>query len=82
MSPTPTNFLNIKSRRIFQGERGGFFVKRAADNKKLYKPKAAFRKVGANGNVSKLAPKNRESVPTKLRRAIRKNAGMKRPNAL
>ena len=77
MVNTPTNFLNMKRRRIFQGERGGFFV-RDADGKMHRGIKAAYRKVGANGNESKLGPKNRESVPVKLRRAVRKNAGVAR----
>ena len=78
MVNTPTNFLNMKKRRIFQGERGGFFV-RDADGKMHRGIKAAYRKVGANGNESKLGPKNRESVPVKLRRAVRKNAGVRKP---
>ena len=77
MVNTPTNFLNSKRRRIFQGERGGFFV-RDADGKMHRGIKAAYRKVGANGTESKLGPKNRDSVPAKLRRAVRKNAGVAR----
>ena len=77
MVNTPTNFLNAKRRRIFQGERGGFFV-RDADGKMHRGIKAAYRKVGANGTESKLGPKNRDSVPAKLRRAVRKNAGVAR----
>jgi hypothetical protein len=77
MINTPTNFLNAKRRRIYQGERGGFFVK-DSDGKMKRGIKAAFRKVGANGDESKLGPKNRDSVPVKLRRAVRKNAGKKR----
>ena len=77
MVNTPTNFLNIKRRRIFQGERGGFLV-RDSDGKMHRGIKAAYRKVGSNGTESKLGPKNRDSVPVKLRRAVRKNVGVAR----
>jgi hypothetical protein len=77
MSGTATNFLNSQKRRIFQGARGSYFVKRA-DGKKVYGLRAAFRKVGANGAESKLTKKNAMTVPSPLRRAVRKNAGVKR----
>jgi hypothetical protein len=80
MVNTPTNFLNMKRRRIYQGERGGFFVK-DSDGKMKRGIKASFRKVGSNGDESKLGPKNRDSVPVKLRRAVRKNAGVARKPA-
>ena len=76
MPETSTNFLNAKQHRIFQGERGGFFVKK--DGKKIYRPTAAFRKAGAEGAVSKLGPMNRLTVPSPIRRAVRKNAGVAR----
>ena len=72
----PTNYLNMSKRRIYQGDKGGYFVRRSSDSKKLYSPKAAYRKVGGNGDETKLKPKNRNSVPVKLRRAVRKNAGV------
>jgi len=72
----PTNYLNIRKRRIYQGDKGGYFVRRDYDSKKLYSPKASYRKVGGNGDETKLKPKNRNSVPVKLRRAVRKNAGV------
>jgi hypothetical protein len=71
----PTNYLNMSKRRIYQGDKGGYFVRRS-DGKKLYSPKASYRKVGGNGDETKLKPKNRNSVPVKLRRAVRKNAGV------
>ena len=72
----PTNYLNMSKRRIYQGDKGGYFVRRISDSKKLYSPKASYRKVGGNGDETKLKPKNRNSVPVKLRRAVRKNAGV------
>jgi len=72
----PTNYLNMSKRRIYQGDKGGYFVRRNYDGKKLYSPKAAYRKVGGNGDETKLKPKNRNSVPVKLRCAVCKNAGV------
>ena len=54
MSAANTNFMNAQHRRIYQGAKGAYFVKRA-DGKKVYGVRAAFRKVGANG-ISKLTP--------------------------
>ena len=65
-SATATAFQNIKGRRIFQGERGGFFA--IKDGKKYYNPKAAFRQVG-NGPKSKVT-KASLNVPTPIRRAV------------
>jgi hypothetical protein len=73
-----TNFLNSKMRRIFVSAAGKYFSK-ADDGKRTYKPKAAFRKVGANGSMNKLTKSN--TVPTPIRPAMiagrktRKNAG-------
>jgi len=73
-----TNFLNSKMRRIFVSAAGKYFSK-ANDGKRTYKPKAAFRKVGANGSMNKLTKSN--TVPTPIRpsmiagRKTRKNAG-------
>ena len=59
-----TNFLNSKMRRIFVSAAGKYFAK--SDNgKRTYKPKAAFRKVGANGSMNKLKKSN--VVPTPIR---------------
>jgi hypothetical protein len=73
-----TNFLNSKMRRIFVSAAGKYFAK-SDDGKRTYKPKAAFRKVGANGSMNKLKKTN--VVPTPIRPAMvagrktRKNAG-------
>ena len=78
MSNTSTNFLNSKMRRIFVSAAGKYFAK-ADGGKRTYKPKAAFRKVGANGSMNKLKKTN--VVPTPIRpaaiagRKTRKNAG-------
>lgn len=73
-SATATAFKNSSNRRIYQGEKGGFFVLK--DGKKIYSPKAAFRQVG-DGNKAKVT-RGTANVPTPLRRAVRKNAGTKR----
>ena len=77
MSAANTNFLNAQHRRIYQGTKGAYFVKRN-DGKKVYSARATFRKVGANGVETKLNKANRNTVPSPLRRAVRKNAGVKR----
>ena len=77
MSAANTNFTNSQHRRIYQGAKGAYFVKRA-DGKKVYGVRASFRKVGANGMETKLNKANRNTVPSPLRRAVRKNAGVKR----
>jgi len=61
-----TNFLNSKMRRIFVSAAGKYFAK-TNDGKRIYKPKAAFRKVGANGSMNKLKKSN--TVPTPIRPA-------------
>ena len=73
-SATATAFKNRSNRRIYQGEKGGFFVLK--DGKKIYSPKAAFRQVG-DGNKAKVT-RATANVPTPLRRAVRKNAGKAR----
>lgn len=72
-----TKFLNMKQRRIMAGPKGGFYIMK--DGKKVYGPKAAFRKVGANGTVMKLASTN-SNVPKDLRRKapVRKAGGLPR----
>ena len=76
-----TNFLNSKMRRIFVSAAGKYFAK-TEEGKRIYKPKAAFRKVGADGSMNKLKKTN--TVPTPIRpsmiagRKVRKNAGGKR----
>jgi hypothetical protein len=73
-----TNFLNSKMRRIFVSAAGKYFAK-SDDGKRTYKPKAAYRKVGADGSMNKLKKTN--VVPTPIRpsaiagRKTRKNAG-------
>jgi len=47
------------------------------DGKKVYKPKAAFRQVGANGNKSKVTSTS-ANVPGAIKRKVRSNAGVKR----
>lgn len=73
-SASSTNFLNAKRRRIYQGPSGGFYVMK--DGKKVYRPTAAFRQVG-NGAATKVTAKN-ANVPAAIKRAVRKNAGVKR----
>ena len=70
-----TNFLNSSKRRIMQGVRGGFFSN-SGDGKKVYGLKAHFRKVGANGAVTKII--NKSAVPSPIRRAVRSNKGVTR----
>ena len=76
-----TNFLNSKMRRIFVSAAGKYFAK-TDDGKRVYRPKAAFRKVGAEGSTNKLTKSN--VVPNAIRpsmiagRKTRKNAGGKR----
>ena len=73
-----TNFLNSKMRRIFVSAAGKYFAK-TDDGKRVYRPKAAFRKVGAEGSMNKLTKSN--VVPNAIRPAMiagrktRKNAG-------
>ena len=74
-SASNTNFLNSKSRRIYQGKLGGFFVIKK-DGTKKYKPTAAFRQVG-DGVKTKVTAAN-ANVPNAIRRKTRKNAGVKR----
>ena len=70
-----TNFLNSKMRRIFVSAAGKYFAK-SDDGKRTYKPKAAYRKVGAAGSMNKLKKTN--TVPTPIRPALiagRKSSG-------
>lgn len=73
-----TNFLNSKMRRIFVSAAGKYFAK-TNDGKRVYKPKAVYRKVGANGSMNKLKKNN--TVPTPIRpaavagRKVRSNKG-------
>ena len=61
-----TNFLNSKMRRMFVSAAGKYFAK-TNDGKRVYKPKAVYRKVGANGSMNKLKKSN--TVPTPIRPA-------------
>ena len=74
-SAATTNFLNTKGRRIYQGKVGGYFIMK--DGKKMYKPTAAFRQVGANGNKSRVTSTS-ANVPGAIKRKVRSNAGVKR----
>jgi hypothetical protein len=78
-SAATTNFLNTKGRRIYQGKVGGYFIMK--DGKKVYKPKAAFRQVGANGNKSKVTSTS-ANVPGAIRRKVRSNVGVSRKGPL
>ena len=74
-SASVTNFLNVKNRRIYQGKLGGFFIMK--DGKKMYKPTAVFRQVGANGTKTRVTAAN-VNVPGAIKRKVRSNAGVKR----
>ena len=72
-----TNFLNSKMRRIFKSSAGKYFSKSDA-GKKSYGIKAAFRKVGANGAVSKISTKSvNNTVPSPVRKKVRMIRGNK-----
>jgi len=83
VSNTATNFENSKHRRIYQGARGGFFIRRqkpSGGDEKVYHPVAKFR-TNADGHASKLSNENRGKVPNAIRPAVRKtrkNKGVKR----
>ena len=67
-----TSFLNSKGRRIHQGERGGYFIKKA-DGTRVYGIKAAKRvAVGSDSKPRKLVKSNRLEVPSPIRPAVRK----------
>lgn len=70
-----SGFLNAKKRVIHEGSRGGFYVN--VGGKKVYGPKAKFR---ANG--SKITGKAHANVPSPIRRATRKNAGVARKHVI
>jgi hypothetical protein len=74
VSNTATNFENSKHRRIYQGARGGFFIRRqkpSGGDEKVYHPVAKFR-TNADGHASKLSNENRNKVPSAIRPAVRK----------
>jgi hypothetical protein len=72
-----TSFLNSKGRRIHQGERGGYFVKKA-DGTRVYGIKAAKRvAVGSGAKPRKLVKSNRLAVPSPIRPAVRKTRANK-----
>lgn len=76
MNPaSATIFLNVKNRRIYQGKLGGFFIMR--DGKKVYKPTAVFRQVGATGTKTRVTATN-VNVPGAIKRKVRSDAGVKR----
>lgn len=71
-----TNYLNSKHRRIFQGKTGGFYAQ-SDDGKKVYGPKAMYRKVGGEGAVRRIASHN--LVPNKIRSMKFRKSTMKAP---
>lgn len=83
VSNTATNFENSKHRRIYQGTRGGFFIRRqkkSGGDEKVYDPVAKFR-TNADGHSSKITNENRMNVPNGIRpavRKVRKNKGVMR----
>ena len=87
VSNTATNFENSKHRRIYQGARGGFFIRRqksSGGDEKIYDPVAKFR-TNADGHASKLSNANRNKVPAAIRPAVRKaraNKGVKRTGGM
>ena len=77
MNAMSTNFLNSKMRRIFKTSAGKYFSKSDA-GKKSYGIKATFRKVGANGAVSKISTKSvNNTVPSPVRKKVRMIRGNK-----
>lgn len=71
MNAMSTNFLNSKMRRIFKSSAGKYFSKSDA-GKKSYGIKAAFKKVGADGAVSKISTKSvNNTVPSPVRKKVR-----------
>ena len=75
ISGDKTQFRNSKERVIYKGERGGFYVKKA-NGTKSYNPVAAFRQMN-NGSLTKVTVQT-VNVPSPIRRAVRKNAGVTR----
>ena len=68
-----TNYLNSKGRRIFKSAKGAFYSV-GADGKKVYKPKAAFRKAGGEGAKVKITAKRNSTklIPSPIRPAVAK----------
>ncbi|MDA9846861.1 hypothetical protein N9C10_02900 [Flavobacteriaceae bacterium] len=87
VSNTATNFENSKHRRIYQGGRSGFFIRRqkkSGGDEKIYGPVAKFR-TNADGHSSKISNANRANVPNAIRPAVRKtrkNKGVKRAGGM
>ena len=68
----PTSFLNSKGRRIYQGEKGGYFSKKA-NGVRVYGVKAAKRvAVGSDSAPRKIVNSVRKEVPSPIRPAVRK----------
>jgi hypothetical protein len=63
--PTPTAYLNSKSRAITRSDRGAFFVK--SGDKKYYAPKAVFKK-GPSGTKKRITLRMSDSVPLRIRK--------------
>lgn len=68
-----TNYLNSKGRRIFKSAKGAFYSV-GADGKKVYKPKASFRKSGGEGAKVKITAKRNSTklIPSAIRPAVAK----------
>jgi hypothetical protein len=67
-----TSFLNSKGRRIFQGEKGGYFA-RKANGDRVYGVKANKRvAVGSDATPRKIVNSMRNEVPSPIRPAVRK----------
>jgi hypothetical protein len=82
MVNAPTNYLNSKQRRIFHGDRGGYFVRTASG--KSYDPKAGYRKAGGEGATVKITAgrNNTSMIPAKIRPAARKGGKLSYKTAL
>ena len=74
-SPNPpnksssTNYLNSMKRRIYMGERGGFFALAVGTGKKVYGVKARYMRTRGKNAVRKID--NKMAVPNKIKRKIR-----------
>ena len=72
-----TMYLNSLKRRIYMGERGGYFALAAGTGKKVYGVKARYMKHNGSSKVMKIV--NKMAVPNKIRRKVRSDK-MMRPN--
>ena len=72
-----TNFLNSLKRRIYVGDKGGYFALAAGTGKKVYGVKARYKRASGSTNVMKIN-KQVGNVPLKIRRKVRSNKGVRR----